>query len=249
MVTARYGGPHRAVRRRYAEMLPLPCVFCGRVIGPGEPFDLDHQPGTPHYRGVACPRCNRRDGGIRGNKSPKRRNRNMDLQLRGMCAGLDLARDRTRTAVVLAGYADHPEAGEVIAARLYTFPGVATPSAVTAVWGTTAPGLLVVNGTGHLRVLSEPLKASATLHEATTQDMADANGRLLDSLATGRLRLPDPTPELNEAVQHARIRPLADGSAVDKKGAERDLSPLVALELAVWAVLRGVTSPFFASWR
>lgn len=243
MVKPQYGPAHQRARRAWAAALPLPCVFCGRPIPPGAPFDLDHLPGTDRYRGVACPTCNRRDGAIRGNT---RRRHRMTLALRNAAAGLDLARDRSRTALVLAGHADHPHDGEVLAAELFTFPGVASPDDVIAAWQAARPASLAVNGVGHVRVLSEPLSASVRVHEASAQDMADAHGRLLDTLRERRLRLPEPHPELDEAVRHALSRDLADGAALDKRRAETDLAPLVALELAVWAVLsRRVPEPFF----
>lgn len=62
--------------------LSPPCPFCGRLIRPGSPFDVDHKvplrvaPELVADRSnlrPAHPSCNRRSGGIAGNKSAKRR--------------------------------------------------------------------------------------------------------------------------------------------------------------------------------
>jgi hypothetical protein len=242
MVTdlGQYGAPHRRMRAAYAAVLPLPCVFCGRVIPPGAPFDLDHQPGTTdRYRGVACPSCNRADGARRGNRARQRRGVRR-MELRNVCAGLDLAWDRSRTALAIAGHADHPTAGQVVAAWLWTWPGVAAPEAIGDILSTYKPKPEVtVNGSGALRVLAEPLERFASVHEATAQDMADAHGRFLDTVNAGLLKIPEPNPLLDAAVQRAQVRPLTEGTALDKRRAEADLSPLVAVELAVWQVVRG----------
>jgi hypothetical protein len=77
-----------------------------------------------------------------------------------------------------------------------------------------------------------------TVHEASAADMADAHGRLLDTLNAGLLKILEPNADLDAAVQYAQVRPLTDGSAIDKRRSEADQSPLVALELAVWQVVR-----------
>lgn len=43
----------------------VPCVFCGLLIQPDEPWHLDHTPDRTGYRGAAHATCNTRDGGQR----------------------------------------------------------------------------------------------------------------------------------------------------------------------------------------
>lgn len=43
-----------------------PCVICGLLIQPEEPWHLDHTPDRDGYRGAAHASCNTRDGGQRG---------------------------------------------------------------------------------------------------------------------------------------------------------------------------------------
>jgi hypothetical protein len=160
--------------------------------------------------------------------------------MRHVVIGADIARDRTRTAVVTAGWTDHPAGREVIAVALRLFDGpdvAAEVDALRAEYGVDTP--VVCNGSGSMRVLSEPLKTlGCPVHEATAADLTDAHGRLLDQLRGGLLKVPSPHPELTRAVQHAQVRALVDGEATAKRGAEADLAPLVALELAVWRCLR-----------
>jgi hypothetical protein len=57
-----------------------------------------------------------------------------------------------------------------------------------------------------------------------------------------RLKVLNPHPDLTAAVQHAKVRPVVEGQALDKRGAERDLAPLAALELAVWLLMSRMLS-------
>jgi hypothetical protein len=148
---------------------------------------------------------------------------------------VDIARDRTQTALVVAGLADHPSGGEVIAAELHLFPGVASLEQARQVLGDD-PLPVAVNGLGHMRALAGQLGRRYDVVEARAQDVVDANARLLDALRDRRLKLLKQDPELTAAVQYAKTRPLIEGQALDKRGAERDLAPLAALELSVWCL-------------
>lgn len=235
MVSGRYGGEHQALRRRLLKTVEgTACVRCGRPLQAGDPVDLDHTDDGTGYLGLACASCNRRAGGLKGGTQRWKRRR--PVELRSRCAGVDVARDRTRTALVVAGFADHPTGGEVIAAQLHLFDGVATLTAVTAVLG-DGHVPVAVNGLGHMRALAEQLHTEYAVAEAKAQDIVDANARLLDVLRDRRLKILQPHPELTAAVQHAKVRPLVEGQALDKRRAERDLAPLAALELAVWCLL------------
>ena len=150
--------------------------------------------------------------------------------------GIDVAHDRGRTAVVVAGWAQHPTDGKVIAARLHLFDGTMVADQIEAVARQHAVTEVRLPGSGHCRAISGALQ-SVDVHEANAQDLADANGRLVDSLRRRLLRIPDPHPELTAAVQWAVVRPIGDGQVVDKRRSERDAAPLVALELAVWGLL------------
>ena len=105
MVTERYGFEHRRVRRL---SLPYaygrPCYRCGRPMLEGQELDLDHaDDGRSLYGGFSHSACNRRAGALKRNG--KREARMLDPHI-----GIDVAHDRGRTAVVAAGWAQHPPA-------------------------------------------------------------------------------------------------------------------------------------------
>lgn len=63
-----YGYEHRQARAKWKPLVEagqVNCSLCGERILPGQPWDLDHEPGTNQYRGPACRACNRADGGRR----------------------------------------------------------------------------------------------------------------------------------------------------------------------------------------
>ena len=74
MAKPQYGAAHRRERKRWRLLVDegqVNCCLCGKWLAPGSPFDLDHLPGTTdQYRGAACVRCNRVDGGKRRHIEP-----------------------------------------------------------------------------------------------------------------------------------------------------------------------------------
>jgi hypothetical protein len=90
-----------------------------------------------------------------------------------------------------------------------------------------------------------------------TGDPADVerSGRgawpVLDELAVGRVQHAG-QPELTTATRHLEQRRLGGASAPERHGAPADVSPAVAAELAVWALLthEPAEEPFFAAvWK
>lgn len=72
MPKPQYGTKHQAERLKWKRVVDAgqaSCCLCGEWITPGQPWDLDHLPGTDEYRGAACRRCNRSDGATRGNRA------------------------------------------------------------------------------------------------------------------------------------------------------------------------------------
>lgn len=64
-----YGRPHRARRARLAPMVEagiVACARCGKMIAPGEKWELDHAPGKQGYLGASHFKCNRSHGGKLG---------------------------------------------------------------------------------------------------------------------------------------------------------------------------------------
>jgi hypothetical protein len=65
-----YGPAHRRARRAAlaTHQDGTPCHLCGLPMSRDQALDLDHDPGTTTYRGLAHAHCNRADGGRRGNR-------------------------------------------------------------------------------------------------------------------------------------------------------------------------------------
>ena len=66
-----YGYEHQQLRARLAPLVAAGeavCVRCGRWIPPGAPWDLGHTVDRSAYTGPEHRRCNRREGGVRGNR-------------------------------------------------------------------------------------------------------------------------------------------------------------------------------------
>lgn len=88
----------------------------------------------------------------------------------------------------------------------------------------------------------DPLKAlRIELTLADVHTMASAHGDFADQLKTGRLAI-EPNPVLTAAAQHALTRPLSGAEALERRKPAVDTSPVLAAELAVWAVLQVVRS-------
>jgi hypothetical protein len=71
-----YGSQHQAERKRWSPIVAagsVVCWRCHRLIIPGTSWDLGHNDQRTAWTGPEHRACNRRAGGIRGNRSPKRK--------------------------------------------------------------------------------------------------------------------------------------------------------------------------------
>lgn len=78
-----YGYDHQRVRARLAPLVAaggVACARCGGLIVPGAPWDLGHTLDRQSYTGPEHRRCNRRDGGVRGNRARNTRRRSTTLE-------------------------------------------------------------------------------------------------------------------------------------------------------------------------
>jgi hypothetical protein len=83
----------------------------------------------------------------------------------------------------------------------------------------------------------KPLEdAGVWLTELSTHDVAVAHGTFVDLLGAGRLRHTG-QPELTAAIRHGQQRRLGGATAFERRGAQVDVSPAVAAEIALWALL------------
>jgi hypothetical protein len=103
-------------------------------------------------------------------------------------------------------------------------------------------GVLVtaINPRSPTATLLDPLSREWRLELADGVGMATAQGRFADLLNAGRLSIIG-RPELTEAARLAEVRRTAGSYALDGYAG---LEPLVACQLAVWAVEGGYVRPF-----
>jgi hypothetical protein len=238
---AKWSGQHRRLSEKLrARAIGQLCHFCGLPMLPGQPLDLDHAPDGRSYRGVAHRHCNRADGGRkslaiqRGRGRLRRRRFVMPSEA---AYGIEISTDRTHTSVVEAGRG----ADGRIVVKLAGYLS-----------GTDHAGVIRDMVTGRpkrevLAVLLDPRSPAATLVEplealrvditlADTHTMAASHGDFSDLLKAGKLTI-EPHPALTAAARHAMTRPLSGAEALERRKPAVDTSPIVASELAVWAVL------------
>jgi hypothetical protein len=75
----------------------------------------------------------------------------------------------------------------------------------------------------------------------STHDVAVAHGEFVDTLAEGGLRHAGQA-ELTSAIRYGQQRRLGGATAWERRGAPVDVSPAIAAEIAVWALLNAQRS-------
>lgn len=147
---------------------------------------------------------------------------------------IDVAPDRRRSCIAAAGdLGDGKVLVEIIAER----EGVSwVVDEVAALVAEHSPGMVLVDGAGQSQTLIAPLeKAGVSVRRVNTGEMVAASGQLLDAVTDERLTHMD-QPELNAAVEVAKQRNLGDGWAWARRTSKGNITPLVAVSLAVFGV-------------
>lgn len=80
-------------------------------------------------------------------------------------------------------------------------------------------------------------RVQVTLAAAEGRDMAVASGQFFDAVMAAEVRHPD-QPQVNVALSVARKRPLAGAWAWNRKDETSDITPIVAVTLALWGARR-----------
>lgn len=144
----------------------------------------------------------------------------------------DIAGDRTRAALAVAGPAGDRLAVQVLDAR----PGVGwLAGAVRAVRAEHRGAVVVADSLVAASVTAELERAGVTVTPLGASDHARACGAFVDTLAAGRLTH-RAQAALDDAVTAASRRPLGDAWLWSRARSSSDISPLVAVTLAAWAV-------------
>lgn len=148
-------------------------------------------------------------------------------------AGVEIAADRRCTWVALAGVAKVTrrvmvELAEPLEGTQVTQTLVAMWQRLDLEWFALDPRSPSSTLIGTLAAESMPVRLADTIGVAT------AHGRFADLLHADRLRLRG-HGALDEAMRAAESRRLAGSHAIDRYARE-DMAPLMAAELAVWAL-------------
>jgi hypothetical protein len=157
--------------------------------------------------------------------------------------GVEVAGDRACTWVARAAEAG----GRVTVELLDPVPGTVAVLELLGQWWMAwqAAGIGVDPRSPSATLVEPMVKAGLPVKQADAHGMAVAHGRFRDLLAAGGLRIRG-HQALDAAAARASERRLAGSAAVDRY-AGADPAPLVAAELAVWALLP--VQPFFGVWR
>ena len=154
---------------------------------------------------------------------------------------VDVAPDRSTATVCLAGRrADgiwHVEFDEQRSGTGWVAEWVkdtASKNRLHAVVADEMSGLVkTING----RHFLGDTDVQVTLAASEGRDMAIASGQFFDAVMGRDVRHPD-QPQLNAPLSVARKRPLAGGWAWNRKDATSDITPVVAVTLALWGARR-----------
>ena len=111
-------------------------------------------------------------------------------------------------------------------------------------------GTVVVDAAGYEGSLIPALEAAGvTVTKPAARDVAAAFGQFYDAVTDAKSLRHLGQPELDAAVAAAATRDVGDaGRTWGRRVAAGDISPLVAVTLAVWAASAG-PQQFFGSWR
>jgi hypothetical protein len=248
----RYDGEHQAVRRALLQVATPadPCARCGRPLG-GDPsrIDLGHRDDGAGWSGLEHSKCNRQAGQRVSMERRRARRERMVRMVTEVALGVEVSEDRQRCSIVAAGHLDD---GLVLLDLVAYLAGPPDPvAAVLRLRAERTVTTVVVDPHSHAATTIRPLEAAGVvLTKPASSDLVVAHGGFLDALAAGRIRHQGQA-ELTAAVRHLEQRRLGGASAPERRGAPVDVSPAVAAELAVWALLVAPppVQPFFFAQR
>lgn len=151
-----------------------------------------------------------------------------------ICIGYDLSPSRKGAIAAAGRNQDGDWHVEVIAANLR--PASVVPRLVELVEA-HQPAVLIRDGYGPVLTLAaEEEAAGLTVTATTTAEHGASCGKLVDAVQEKTLRHLG-TSELADAVRGAATRPLGDAWAWSRKSSSVDISPLVAVTLALAAAI------------
>jgi hypothetical protein len=148
-------------------------------------------------------------------------------------AGVEIAADRRHTWVAFAGVSKVTR--RVVVELRDPLDGTQVVPVLAAMWERAALDWFALDPRSPSSTLLEPLQAEGIrLKLADTIGVAAAHGQFADLLYADKLRFRG-HGALDEAMRTAESRRLAGSVAIDRY-ATSDMAPLMAAELAVWAL-------------
>lgn len=148
-------------------------------------------------------------------------------------AGIEVGVDRRSTWVAFCGVSKMTRRVNVELQE--PLEGTQVAAAIEAMWERQGLDWLALDPRSPSSTLIDPLTTeSLPLKLADTVGVQTAHGHFADLLYADRLRLRG-HQALDEAMRVAEARRLAGGQAIDRYAAG-DMAPLLAAELAVWAL-------------
>lgn len=150
---------------------------------------------------------------------------------------VDVAPDRSSASIAVAGDRSdglsHVEVVQVGRGTAWVVPRLVE---LVARWG---PMSVVVDpGSPAGSLLPALADAHVDVRLTTSRDVGQAFGMLLDAVAAGELRHLGQS-QVDRAIAGAKRRPLGEAWAWDRRSHDTDLTPLVALTLALWGLRAG----------
>jgi hypothetical protein len=235
-VSVPYGRDHEAIRSALlAAASPTdPCWRCGQPLGRDRSkIDLGHRDDGPGWAGLEHAKCNRQAGARKGNTLRQERRTRTIKRVDLTAVAIEVSEDRQHTAVVTAGTLPQEQVLLTLAAYLDGTDPVADVLQLGKVVA------VVVDPHSHASTAIRPLEAAGvTVTRPTSGDVAEAHGLFIDTANAGRIRHQGQA-ELTAAMRHLEQRKLGGASGPERRGALVDVAPIVAGELAVWALLTG----------
>jgi hypothetical protein len=147
---------------------------------------------------------------------------------------VEISEARTHTSIVAADYLSK----DIILVDLlaYLTGTEATPTVPRLRKARTVQSVVIDPHSPGATLIKPLTDAEVGVTQPSTSDLVVAHGLFIDELAAGRLRHTG-QPELTAAIRHGQQRRLGGATAWERRGAPVDVSPALAAEIAVWALL------------
>jgi len=163
-----------------------------------------------------------------------------------VCLTFDVTPDRSWASIGIAGRRPEEAKGDWHIEVVDRRPGTGwVPERLKQLVGRHQPFEVICDGNSPAASLIGPLtKLGIEVRVVTSKELAQACGTIYDAFEQESVRHLD-TAELNAAIKGAVKRPLGDAWAWSRKSSNVDISPLVAVSLALWGATGAATDSVY----